>query len=91
MTFGQPCSLTCKYVFDNCAQHLKRIFERLLFDLKSNRSGLPDLIQFFPESRHYRMLEIKGPGDRIQDNQQRWLEYFLKHGIPAEVIYVSWQ
>ena len=73
------------------AQHLKCIFERLLFDLKSNRSGLPDLIQFFPESRHYRMLEIKGPGDRIQDNQQRWLEYFLKHGIPAEVIYVSWQ
>jgi hypothetical protein len=73
------------------AQHLKRIFERLLFDLKSNRSGLPDLIQFFPESRHYCMLEIKGPGDRIQDNQQRWLEYFLMHGIPAEVIYVNWQ
>ena len=73
------------------AQHLKLIFERLLFDLRSNRSGLPDLIQFFPESRHYRMLEIKGPGDRIQDNQQRWLQYFLKHGIPAEVIYVSWQ
>ncbi|RYY74739.1 MAG: VRR-NUC domain-containing protein [Gammaproteobacteria bacterium] len=73
------------------AQHLKFIFKRLLFDVKSNRSGLPDLIQFFPEQRHYRMLEIKGPGDRIQDNQQRWLEYFLKHGIPAEVIYVKWQ
>ncbi len=77
----------------NCipAQDLKLIFERLLFDIKSNRSGLPDLIQFFPETNRYRMLEIKGPGDRVQDNQQRWLEFFLKHRIPAEVIYVSWQ
>lgn len=73
------------------ANHLKIIFERLLFDLKNNRSGLPDLIQFFPENKQYRMLEIKGPGDRIQDNQQRWLEFFLNHGIPAEVVYVNWQ
>jgi len=73
------------------AAHLKLIFERLLFDIKNNRSGLPDLIQFFPENQNYRMLEIKGPGDRIQDNQQRWMEFFLKNGISAEVIYVSWQ
>lgn len=73
------------------AVHLKLIFERVLFDIKSNRSGLPDLIQFFPESRTYRMVEIKGPGDRIQDNQARWLEYFAQHGIPAEVYYVRWQ
>lgn len=73
------------------AQHLKLFFERMLFDIKSNRSGLPDLIQFFPEEKTYRLIEVKGPGDRIQDNQQRWLEYFAKHQIPAEVYYVSWQ
>lgn len=73
------------------AQHLRLIFQRLLLDLKANRSGLPDLIQFFPASNSYRMIEIKGPGDRIQDNQQRWLDYFSVHSIPAEVCYVSWQ
>lgn len=78
------------------ATHLKAIFKRLLFDIKSNRSGLPDLIQFFPSNTHsttssYRMIEVKGPGDRIQDNQQRWLDYFSANAIPAEVWYVNWQ
>lgn len=73
------------------AQDLKHIFQRLLFDLKTNRSGLPDLIQFFPEQSSYLMIEVKGPGDRIQDNQQRWLNFFNEHNIPAEVCYVQWQ
>lgn len=73
------------------AHHLKLIFERLLFDIKNNRSGLPDLIQFYPAQNTYRMVEVKGPGDRIQDNQQRWLDYFAQHQIPAEVCYVRWQ
>ena len=77
----------------NCipAQHLEAIFKRLLFDIKINRSGLPDLIQFFPEQNNYRLIEVKGPGDRIQDNQQTWLNFFAQQGIPAEVCYVSWQ
>ena len=73
------------------AQHLEAIFKRLLFDIKTNRSGLPDLIQFFPEQSAYRLIEVKGPGDRIQDNQQTWLNFFAQQGIPAEVCYVSWQ
>lgn len=73
------------------AQHLELIFQRLLFNLRGNRSGLPDLIQFFPHENTYRMLEVKGPGDRIQDNQRRWLEFFAMNGIPAEVVYVNWQ
>lgn len=73
------------------ARHLSLIFDRLLFDIRSNRSGLPDLIRFFPAESRYQMIEVKGPGDRLQDNQLRWLEYFAKHDIPAEVVYVSWQ
>lgn len=71
--------------------HLKVIFERLLFDLRNNCSGFPDLIQFFPDRQSYRLIEVKGPGDRIQDNQQRWLEFFAQHAIPAEVCYVCWR
>lgn len=73
------------------AQHLKLIFERILFDIKNNRSGLPDLIQFSPSEHTYVMLEVKGPGDRIQDNQRRWLDFFSTNKIPAKVIYVSWE
>lgn len=70
--------------------HLRLFFERLLRDLKANHSGLPDLIQFWPAQRRYRMIEVKGPGDRLQDNQKRWLAYFDQHAIPVTVAYVQW-
>ena len=57
------------------ATHLKKYFERILRDISGNRSGLPDLIQFWPQEQRYRMLEVKGPGDRLQDNQIRWINY----------------
>ena len=70
--------------------HLKKFFERILLDIKSNRSGLPDLVQFWPEERRYRMIEVKGPGDRLQDNQIRSLAYCAAHQIPVAVCYVRW-
>ena len=72
------------------AAHLKACFQRILANIKSNRAGLPDLIQFWPEEQRYRLIEVKGPGDRLQDNQLRWLEYCSQHGIPVEVCYVQW-
>ncbi|PWV72060.1 VRR-NUC domain-containing protein [Halomonas sp. A11-A] len=76
------------------AEHLRACFERLLGDLKANRAGLPDLIQFFPEAPagepRYRLIEVKGPGDRLQDNQRRWLAFFREHGIPVAVCHVRW-
>lgn len=72
------------------AAHLKAWFERLLQDLQANRAGMPDLIQFYPGQRRYRMIEVKGPGDRLQDNQKRWLAFCAEHGMPLEVCYVSW-
>ncbi len=72
------------------AQHLKLCFQRLMRDLKANRAGLPDLIQFWPEQRRYQLIEVKGPGDRLQDNQKRWLAFFQAHEIPVSVTYVSW-
>lgn len=73
------------------ALHLKKAFERILLDIKSNRSGLPDLIQFWPAERRYRMIEVKGPGDRLQDNQQRWIAYCAQHAMPISVCYLQWQ
>lgn len=71
------------------AAHLKASFHRLLQDVHANRSGLPDLVQFWPSESNYRLIEVKGPGDRLQDNQVRWLDYCAAHGMPATVCYVQ--
>ncbi len=72
------------------APHLQKFFERLLCDVRANRSGLPDLIQLWPAERRYRLIEVKGPGDRLQDNQVRWLNFCLTHDIPVCVCKVTW-
>ncbi|MFM0204571.1 VRR-NUC domain-containing protein [Paraburkholderia fungorum] len=72
------------------AAHLKLWFERLLRDIRGNRSGLPDLIRFWPAERRYELIEVKGPGDRLQDNQIRWLAYCAEHGMPVRVLDVRW-
>lgn len=72
------------------AEHLLLWFRRLLLDLRSHRAGMPDLIQFWPAEQRYRMIEVKGPGDRLQDNQRRWLAFCAQHGMPVEVCYVQW-
>lgn len=72
--------------------HLHLIFQRMLDDLRHHSSGLPDLIAFDtskPEPT-YRMIEVKGPNDRLQDNQMRWFQFFSTHDIPAQVLHVQW-
>ena len=72
------------------ATHLRVWFEWILRDVKENRAGFPDLVQFWPEEGRYRLIEVKGPGDRVQDNQRRLLEYCVSHGMPVEVCWVTW-
>lgn len=71
--------------------HLQRIFDRLRLDLRANRSGLPDLIQLWPDQLRYRLIEVKGPGDRLQDNQIRWLNFCVARDIPVCVCKVVWR
>ena len=73
------------------AEHLMTIWERMLFDLKENRRGFPDLIAFGDNTGEYCMIEVKGPGDALQDNQKRWLRHFQAQQIPAQVAWVEWQ
>ena len=72
------------------AADLRGYFERLLDNLSQNRSGLPDLVQFWPGEQRYRMVEVKGPGDRLQDNQLRWMEFCSHHHISVAVCHVRW-
>jgi hypothetical protein len=72
------------------AAHLKLWFEWIVGDIRENRAGFPDLVQFWPQERRYRMIEVKGPGDRLQDNQRRLLEYCLGNDMPFTVCNVRW-
>ncbi|MGX5201149.1 VRR-NUC domain-containing protein [Aliikangiella sp. IMCC44632] len=70
-------------------QDWQLIFNRLKQDLKANRSGFPDLINFTPNGG-YQLIEVKGPGDKLQKNQIRWMSYFKQHNIPHQVVNVEW-
>jgi len=71
--------------------HLLAIWERMLFDPGENRRGFPDLIALGRGNGDYCLVEVKGPGDALQDSQKRWLRFFQAHGIPAQVAWVRWR
>lgn len=77
----------------NClpATHLRIWFDYFLEDLRHHRSGMPDLIQFLPSAKGYRLIEVKAPGDRLQDNQVRWLKLCCSHRMPVAVCHVQWR
>lgn len=73
-------------------QHLAAMFQRMIFDLANNRSGFPDLV-YFPsrdENKDYQFIEVKGPGDKLQANQKRWIRFFSQQGIPFRLLNVEW-
>ena len=70
--------------------HWRAIFRRILRDLRGNRAGFPDLVHF-PPSGGYCLIEVKGPGDSLQKNQQRWMQYFHENDIPHKIARVAWQ
>ena len=72
------------------AEHLSAIFRHLLLDLRHHRRGLPDLIELNHSNGQYRLIEVKGPGDRLQDHQRLWIQAMLEHDIPVSVLNVAW-
>lgn len=73
------------------ARHLKPWFELMAKDLQSNRCGFPDLVQLWPKERRYRLIEVKAPGDRLQNNQRRVLALCAQFEIPVAVCKVQWK
>lgn len=72
------------------AAHLEVIFRHLLLDLRHHRRGMPDLIALQPQAGQYQLIEVKGPGDRLQDHQRLWLQKMLQHRLPVSVLRVAW-
>jgi Fanconi-associated nuclease 1 len=36
-----------------------------------------------------RLVEVKGPGDRLSDRQRVWIDVLLRHGADVAVCYVE--
>lgn len=70
------------------ATNLRLWFEWIVRDVVQNRASFPDLVQFRLSERRYRMVEIKGPGDRLQENQLRFLKFCTEHRMPVFVCWV---
>lgn len=60
---------------------------RLLFDRRANRSGHPDL--FMVKGSECQFIEVKGPGDKLQHHQVRWLNFLNGQSIKASVTFVK--
>ncbi len=66
---------------------MDKITQRILSSPKEFRSGQPDLI-YFDNNGNYELIEVKGPGDRLQNNQKAWFDFYQKNNIPHRVIRV---
>jgi hypothetical protein len=103
--YGRYVSFQCRWVdwrrIDNALltaatraipdTHLLAVWERMLFDPRENRRGFPDLIALGEAPGDYCLIEVKGPGDALQESQKRWLRFFARQNIPAMVAWVSWE
>lgn len=70
------------------AEDIRAIVQKMSKDLRHNSAGFPDLFVYHPRKRDYCLVEIKGPGDQLQQSQKRWLRFFKEKNIPCKVLKV---
>jgi hypothetical protein len=63
------------------------LFEVILSDMRAYRAGQPDVVAF--KDGDWMWCEVKGPGDKLQHNQIRWMKQFEKLNIHYQVCYVN--
>lgn len=71
------------------AKQLLQILRRICFDHQAYRSGFPDLFVWHPDKEEYLLVEVKGPGDQLQNSQKRWFKVFEEIGIHYRISWVS--
>nr|XP_009487869.1 PREDICTED: fanconi-associated nuclease 1-like [Pelecanus crispus] len=68
---------------------LSGVFRRLSKDLRHCRGGLPDLVVWRTHTNHFKLVEVKGPNDRLSHKQIIWLSELKKLGAAVEVCHVQ--
>ncbi|KAM4661582.1 fanconi-associated nuclease 1 [Amazona ochrocephala] len=68
---------------------LSGVFQRLSRDLRHCRAGLPDLVVWSTHTQQFKLVEVKGPNDRLSHKQIMWLSELKKMGATVEVCHVQ--
>ncbi|XP_068954526.1 fanconi-associated nuclease 1 isoform X2 [Petaurus breviceps papuanus] len=67
---------------------LSGICKLLATDLRHHRGGLPDLVVWNTSNNHFKLVEVKGPNDRLSHKQMIWLDELQQLGAQVEVCHV---
>ncbi|KAH9901518.1 VRR-NUC domain-containing protein [Cubamyces lactineus] len=70
------------------ARALAVICKLMCEDYAGRTGGVPDLIVWNDEAGWAKFVEVKGPGDSLQENQKVWIDVLLQAGMPVEVCHV---
>ncbi|NXG02853.1 FAN1 nuclease, partial [Sakesphorus luctuosus] len=70
-------------------EFLSGVFRRLSKDLRHCRGGLPDLVVWSTHTQHFKLVEVKGPKDRLSPKQTLWLSELQALGAAVEVCHVQ--
>ncbi|XP_007424596.1 fanconi-associated nuclease 1 isoform X1 [Python bivittatus] len=65
------------------------VCRRLSRDLRHCRGGLPDLVVWRTKGGQFKLVEVKGPNDRLSYKQMIWLAELQKLGASVEVCHVA--
>ncbi|XP_039709397.1 fanconi-associated nuclease 1 isoform X5 [Pteropus medius] len=68
---------------------LSGVCRRLATDFRHCRGGLPDLVVWSSRNRRFKLVEVKGPSDRLSHKQMTWLHELQKLGADVEVCHVA--
>ncbi|KAI0282107.1 VRR-NUC domain-containing protein [Russula aff. rugulosa BPL654] len=60
-------------------------------DYAQRGSGVPDLFIWNYAEKHCKFVEVKGPGDRLQENQKLWIDVMQRAEVSVEVCHVEEQ
>uniref|UniRef100_H3D860 Fanconi-associated nuclease n=1 Tax=Tetraodon nigroviridis TaxID=99883 RepID=H3D860_TETNG len=96
---GKMCSLISWERFSSLQQaqslvtcwggaFLGGVIARMSKDYRHCRAGLPDLVVWNTSENTYKLVEVKGPSDRLSQKQQIWLDELQKLGADVEVCHV---
>ncbi|XP_033823792.1 fanconi-associated nuclease 1 [Periophthalmus magnuspinnatus] len=97
---GKVCSLVSWERFSSLQQaqslvsclsgpFLAGVIMRMAKDYRHCRGGLPDLVVWNTSNNTYKLVEVKGPNDRLSQKQQIWLDELQKLGADVEVCHVT--
>ncbi|XP_066210637.1 fanconi-associated nuclease 1 isoform X2 [Saccopteryx leptura] len=68
---------------------LSGVCRRLAVDYRHCRGGLPDLVVWSSQDHRCKLVEVKGPNDRLSHKQMVWLDELQRLGADVEVCNVA--